>query len=133
MTDEFDELKQNIGVRGTWVRLFYMLLFGVIFWVCELLIGLVAVFQFLHVLFTTRTNEAVLRFGRGLAVFVSDIVRFLSYNTEDMPFPFADWPQDGGKGSSASRRGGKSRKTGTKAAPTGDSEDASDSADSAGA
>ncbi len=130
MTDDFDELKQNISVRSTWVRLFFMLLFGIVFWIAELVVWLVTVFQFLHALFTTRANDNLRHFGRSLATYVSEIVLFLSYNTEDMPFPFSDWPEgdEGAKKAPGARRASKGRKASAKPKSASDPDDDSDSA-----
>ena len=80
--------------RETWMRGLYMLLFAVIFWVAEVLLLATAVFQFGCVLFTARRNERLLGFGEGLSRWFYEIVAFLTFNTDEKPFPFSDWPGD---------------------------------------
>jgi len=86
------ELKTNLRKRQTWLRGLYMLLFIVIFHVAEFVVGAVVLLQFLFTLFTGDTNTRLLNFGQSLSHYVYQILRFLTFNSEAMPFPFADWP-----------------------------------------
>ena len=86
------DIKDHIKARETWLCGFFMLLFVVIFNVAEILLLAVAGFQFLCVLFTGQANSRLVDFGSSLSRFVFEVARFLSYNTEDKPFPFKDWP-----------------------------------------
>jgi hypothetical protein len=44
-------------------------------------------------LITANTSEQLRAFGASLGEFLRQIVRFMTYNSDDMPFPFADWPK----------------------------------------
>ena len=93
------ELKDNLRKRQTWLRGLYMLLFIVIFHVAEFLIGAVVLLQFLFTLFSGDTNPRLRRFGSSLSQYVYQVLRFLTFNTEAMPYPFAEWPApDAGDG-----------------------------------
>ena len=87
-----DDVSQHVKSRSTWVRLVFMLLFAVIFYVSEMVLFAVAAVQFLFKLFSGDANERLTRFGANLATFLPQVAQFRTYNTEDMPFPFADWP-----------------------------------------
>lgn len=87
------ELKTNLRKRQTWLRGLYMLLFIVIFHVAEFVVGAVVLLQFLFTLFTGNTNTRLLNFGQSLSQYVYQILCFLTFNSEAMPFPFADWPK----------------------------------------
>lgn len=87
-----DEVKQNLKSRSTWLRLVFMILFALVFYIAELVMFAVAIIQFLFKLFTAEPNERLLRFGEGLSRFIYQTAQFLTFNTEDMPFPFSDWP-----------------------------------------
>jgi len=89
-----DELKQHVRDGSAWMRLLFMLLFAAIYSVAEIVLTAVVVFQFLFVLFTGRKNVRALAFGSSLAAFVYQVFRYLTYNSEERPFPFADWPSD---------------------------------------
>lgn len=92
-----EALKRNLTRGETWIRLLYMLLFVAIYWVAKVVLGAVVIFQFGTVLLTRETNSRLLAFGRQLATFIYEVALFLTYNTEDKPFPFASWPGDGAK------------------------------------
>ncbi|GEM_PF-1901526 len=78
--------------RSTWMRGLFMLLFAALFHVTAAVTGAVAVVQFLWKLITGDTNPRLLRFGEDLARYFYQIMQFLTFNTEEKPFPFADWP-----------------------------------------
>ena len=86
------ELKDNLRKRQTWLRGLYMLLFIVIFHVAEFVIGAVVLLQFLFTLVTGAPNARLLQFGQSLSRYVYQILRFLTFNSEDLPFPFTEWP-----------------------------------------
>ncbi len=90
-----NEVKEHLKSRGTWLRLAYMILFAVIFYLAEMVMFAVAFLQFLWTLFTGDRNDRLTEFGENLGRFIYQIVRFLTFNTEKMPFPFTDWPGDG--------------------------------------
>ena len=77
-----EDVSQHVKSRSTWVRLVFMLLFAV------------AALQFLFMLFSGETNERLTRFGLNLARFIQQVAQFLTCNTEVMPFPFSDWPDE---------------------------------------
>jgi hypothetical protein len=85
-------LKQNVSSSNTWGRLLFMLLFGVIYSVAEIVLLAVVVVQFLFVLFSGEKNPRLLKFGKELSMFVYQVFLFLTFNTEDKPFPFDQWP-----------------------------------------
>lgn len=110
-----DDVRYNLKAKPIWLRFLYMLLF-VIFWsVAEIVLTVVVIFQFI-VSFSGKPNVRMQRFGRQLAEYVYAIIRFLTYNTEELPFPFAEWPAgDGIAGGSARRSGTRRKASGSKA------------------
>lgn len=86
--------QSRFGEAAFWKRTLLMILFGLAYSIAELVIALAVVVQFISILATGRANEALLRFGNSLSAYVRQILQFVLYNTEDMPFPFADWPDE---------------------------------------
>lgn len=78
--------------RETWIRGLFMLLFAAIYHVAAILIGTVAVLQFAWKLVTGDANPRLTAFGEDLSRYFYQIMRFLTFNTDEKPFPFADWP-----------------------------------------
>ena len=87
-----NEIKSSLTATDTWMRGLYMLLFTVIYSVTESVLGLIVVFQFIHVLFSRDTNERLLDFSSDLSVYIYQILQFLTFNSEAKPYPFAVWP-----------------------------------------
>ena len=71
-----------------------MVLFAVILYIANIVLFAVAILQFLSALFTGGRNERLTDFGEKLGRFIYQVVQFLTFNTEKMPFPFEDWPGD---------------------------------------
>jgi hypothetical protein len=87
-----EDLKQHVRDSNAWTRLLFMLLFTVFYGVAEMVLTAVVVFQFLVVLLTGGRNARVLSLGASLSTYAYQVFRFLTYNSEQRPFPFADWP-----------------------------------------
>ncbi len=87
------DLKSHLSNKSTWMRLLYMILFVIAFNVAEIVTGVIVVVQILFKLFTGQVNEQLQSFGHKLAIYFRQTVAFLTYDTEDMPYPFAPWPE----------------------------------------
>lgn len=79
---------------GAWARLPYLVLFVVAFELSKAVMYFVLVVQFLLRVTTGHANERLRGFGGHLGRYVRDIVAFLTYESDAMPFPFAPWPKD---------------------------------------
>lgn len=86
------EIKEHISSTNTWGRALFMLMFGIVYSVAEVVLVTVVLLQFCFVLFSGSTNERLMRFGAELSDFLYQIFLFLTYNSEEKPFPFANWP-----------------------------------------
>lgn len=87
-----DELKENIKDQTTWMRALYILMFAVIYMVTEVVIALVVLLQFLFVLFTRQRNDKLLGLGANLSTFIYQILCYVTFNSDQRPFPFDDFP-----------------------------------------
>ena len=86
------EVKRHMRQRSTWIRLIYMLILAVAWTVAEVVFIAVVVLQFLAKLFTGEPIGNLTSFGRNLAEYMAEIVRFQTFVTEDLAFPFTPWP-----------------------------------------
>ena len=91
-----NQLKDNLTRVETWKRVLFMLLFAAIYGLVKILIGAVVLLQFGFVLVTNRCNANLLTLGADLAEFVRQILLYLTFNSDERPFPFAAWPHTGG-------------------------------------
>lgn len=91
--DDAEPRERGFEQRKTWLRLFYMLVVVFLYSVSRVVTAAVIVLQFFWVLFTAEPNDRLTEFGQSLATYSYQIVRFLTYNSEDKPFPFSrGWP-----------------------------------------
>ncbi|MDO8263451.1 MAG: DUF4389 domain-containing protein [Gallionella sp.] len=81
-----------VNKRNIWMRGLFMLLMALALHVGGTVLGVIAVIQFVIMLLNDTPNERLAKFGRSLARYFQQIVNFLSFATEDIPFPFNDWP-----------------------------------------
>jgi len=88
-----EALKSSITNGETWTRLVYMMLFAVVLYLALLVVAFVAVVQFVTKLFTGKVNQQLAEFGDGVASYFRQMIAFLTFHTEDKPFPLAPWPQ----------------------------------------
>lgn len=99
-----EELKENVSDKNTWLRLLFLILFAVVLGLSDLLLAAIVILQFGFVLFTRKRNTELLDFGAQLARFRYHVVRFLTYNTDERPWPFVSWPDGHATGSHADTR-----------------------------
>ena len=85
-------MKEHLMTISTWVRGFFMFLFAIISYFAVLITGAVIIFQFGFMLFTGKLNEQLLNLGQSLSIYISQILLYLTYNSDDKPFPFKAWP-----------------------------------------
>lgn len=87
-----EETKETVARLETWFRRLMVTLFAFIYGVAEMVLVAVVVVQFGFALITRERNEKLLVFGESLSRFIFQILRFVTFNTDDKPFSFSDWP-----------------------------------------
>jgi len=88
-----DETTKSYKDRSVWLRGLYMLIFMLFLGVAKFVTFVVILFQFLTVLFTSETNNKLVKFGKSLSIYQYQVLMFLTYNSEEHPFPMAEWPE----------------------------------------
>ncbi len=94
MSDKSVNIVNNIKKSSPWIRVLFMLAFAALLYL--VLIPVVAVFALAQALFSILGGDsnANLRYVAGvIELYISQIVKFLTYNTEEKPFPFSDLPE----------------------------------------
>jgi hypothetical protein len=89
MTQQGNEISTGNNI---WLRGVFMILFGLLYSLAGTVLLVMAVLQFIFVLTGSAPNTRLLTFGRNLGSYVQQIVHFQTFNTEEKPFPFSDWP-----------------------------------------
>jgi len=87
-----DDISENIRQRSQWVRIFFMLAFTVALYVTAVVLLVLVIAQALFALLSGRDNLNLRRLGANLTAYVSEILAFLTYNSEHRPFPIGPFP-----------------------------------------
>lgn len=88
------DIKENAKNIDVWTRGLFILIYGVIFYFLFALIWLVVIFQFIMKLITSELNEQILDFSDSLNKYVSQILLYITFKSEERPFPFSPWPRN---------------------------------------
>lgn len=91
--EEASDFEKNVKSRSTWLRLFFIALFFIFYAISRPILFVVVVVQFFWILFTSEANRGLLEFGQSLASWTYHVVRYLTFNSDEKPFPFDQpWP-----------------------------------------
>ncbi len=88
------DIREHVTRRSIWLRLLFMIVLSVAFNLAEFITFAVVAFQFVASLFTGQPNDRLTRFGRNLAHYLQQITVYLTFTTEEKPFPFTPWPDE---------------------------------------
>ena len=88
-----EQLKSNLTSSKHWLRLVFMLIFAAILQVASIVMWILVIVQFLFSLIAGADNINLRQFGHSLSIYIFHTLKFLTYASEEKPFPFADWPQ----------------------------------------
>ncbi len=87
-----EDLKKNVKDKDTWLRFIYLVVFGIAFYLSILLTFAASIFQFLAKLFSGAAFGGLAEFGDNLAAYQGQVTRYLTFASEEKPFPFAAFP-----------------------------------------
>ncbi|MDX1725398.1 MAG: DUF4389 domain-containing protein [Pseudomonas sp.] len=88
MSEEPKELERE----SILLRILWMVVFVIVWQLAELVLGGVVLLQLGYRLFYGAPSASLLGFGDSLSQYLAQIGRFGTFNTEEKPWPFADWP-----------------------------------------
>ena len=87
-----DNAIETTSGRNVLVRILLMMLMAVVYHLCGMILFVVAVAQIVFVLLAGGPNPHLSSFGRSLGLYFQQNVHFLTFVTEELPFPFKEWP-----------------------------------------
>jgi len=82
--------------KEKWIKGLYILLFLAIGYVTGIVILLITVLQFAFSVGLNAPNKNLLDFSRRLASYFYEIISYVTYSSEQKPFPFNPWPKERG-------------------------------------
>ena len=86
-------IEKHLKSQSTWLRLVFMIIFGLLYALSRIVLGAVVVVQFFCVLLTGETKSELKSFGHSLAIYSYQVVEYLTFNREKKPFPLEGaWP-----------------------------------------
>jgi hypothetical protein len=77
------------------IKILYLILFYLIYRITDLVLLAVMLIQMGLSIFSGEPSDSIKGFGKSLGVYLQQISEFLSYASEEKPFPFSDWPDVG--------------------------------------
>ena len=87
-------VKENATSAAVWMRGLYIIVFGVILYFVFGLVWLLVIFQFFTKLLTGELNQPLRRFAAPLSRYVSQVLSYITFQSDERPFPFSPWPAD---------------------------------------
>ncbi|MFT4886301.1 MAG: cytoskeletal protein RodZ [Pseudohongiellaceae bacterium] len=95
MTDKFEEIVDNLKRPSHWVRLPFMLAYGFILYLIFVPVVIVVMAaQILFALITGQSNRNLRGLASVVQQYVSQIIDYITYNSNERPFPFSDFPDE---------------------------------------
>lgn len=86
-------MSESAATPGIGARVFHMLVFAVAFWILCWVLAATAIVQLLLRLTTGAPAADLQRFGAALGRYAAQVVAFLTFASEQLPFPFGSWPE----------------------------------------
>ena len=87
------QMKNNLTNADGWIRSLYVLLFLFCLHLASMLMALIALVQIIFNLVTGESNQWLRQFGVSLTSYINNANLFVCHQSNEKPFPFADWPQ----------------------------------------
>ena len=82
----------NWKSEGFWIKTFFIIIFYGILNLALFVLLVLAVGQWLSRLISGEGVEPLRDWLVGLASYIKQILLFITFEVEDKPYPFADWP-----------------------------------------
>ncbi|MDO8844018.1 MAG: DUF4389 domain-containing protein [Methylicorpusculum sp.] len=86
-----EQINENLKKPSTWKRIVFIMLFAIIVGLVRVVLWGIILLQIAYTLLTGNSNKNILDLGKKLAAYLYHILLFLTFNTDEMPFPFSDW------------------------------------------
>ena len=85
-------IKENVKNTDVWLRGLFIVIFGAILYFAIILVWLLVVFQFVSKLLTGELNRQLAGFNTGLLRYISQALGYITFQSDERPFPFSPWP-----------------------------------------
>ena len=89
-----DESQDTLSRKQVAIRLLYTLLYVAIFEVVKTIVLLITIFEYFLLLITLRHNEPARSFANKVATYGYRLMRYVTLNENQRPFPFSEFPAE---------------------------------------
>lgn len=89
-----DEPQGAVTRKQIAIRLLYTLLYVAIFEVVKTVILLITLFEYFFLLLTLQHNQPARAFANRVATYGYRLMRYVTLNENQRPFPFSDFPAE---------------------------------------
>ena len=87
------QMEENLKSKSTWLRGLFICIYAALVWLASMVGAFVVVLGFFWKLFTGDINDQLRQAGQGIASYIFEAVRYMTFNTDAKPFPFGEpWP-----------------------------------------
>ncbi len=94
MSEELDDIVDNLREPSAWIRIIFMVGFAlVLYLIMAPIIAVLLIVQALFSVITGDANSNLKSLGRVLSLYIKQIIDYLTYNSSLRPFPFSDFPE----------------------------------------
>ncbi len=94
MNEEFNSPVKPWLRKETWLRLLLVLLFIACIGVAQAVLAASVAVQFGFLLIGGSRNLSLLEFGEQLRGYIDRVLCYITFESDDKPFPFAKWRDD---------------------------------------
>ncbi len=89
-----DQPQELLSRRQIGIRLLYTIIFLPIYAICNIIVVLATLFQFALLFITQQHSEPLRVFANRVVTLAYRVWRYVSLNSSQRPFPFAEFPEE---------------------------------------
>ena len=78
--------------EGKLIRLVYITFFYLLYSMTDIVLLVITLVQSVLNIFASQPSQTLTAFGANLGLYVNQIANYLSYQSNEKPFPFSEWP-----------------------------------------
>lgn len=87
-----DDMVNNLKRPSAWFRVLFMAGFAIALYISGIILLVLMLAQIVFSLLTGEDNVNLRSLGASLTTYVTQILKYLTYNSELKPFPFSEFP-----------------------------------------
>ncbi|RLA07480.1 MAG: hypothetical protein DRQ51_05835 [Gammaproteobacteria bacterium] len=86
------DIQKSLTNKDNWLRGFFMIMMAVFYKITGIIICIIAIFQFVLTIFGKNLNGNLKNFSSSLVSYVYKLLLFVTYLSDEKPYPFSKWP-----------------------------------------